>query len=101
MAQALHAEGTLLLETARAVSAYLLAQRNNSPAPLLSATAYHLRPDGSAPANTVPAALSNRRLTQDRRNAIFLNGRPADAASNAAAAGQVSTVPTCRCSPLA
>ena len=88
LAQTLHAEGTLLLETARAVSAYLLAQRSNSAGPLLNATAYHLRPDGSAPANTVPAALSNRRLTQDRRNAIFINGRP-DGGAAAAGAGQV------------
>lgn len=88
LAQTLHAEGTLLLETARAVSAYLLAQRSNSAGPLLNATAYYLRPDGSAPANTVPAALSNRRLTQDRRNAIFINGRP-DGGAAAPGAGQV------------
>lgn len=76
IARALHAEGTLLLETARAVSAYLLARRSNSATPLLNATAYHLRSDGSAPANTVPAALAGRRLTQERRNAIFVNGIP-------------------------
>ena len=92
LAQTLHAEGTLLLETARAVSAYLLAQRSDSAGPLLNATAYHLRPDGSAPANTVPAALSSRRLTQDRRNAIFINGRP-NAGSPAAGAGQARFLP--------
>jgi hypothetical protein len=72
----LHAEGTMMLELARAAAAFVVASRDSSASPFLGLTAYHLRSDGNAPASTTPAGISGRPAATDRRNAIFVNGRP-------------------------